>query len=104
MYVVHACPAIYSTNFFKTVSVCMYMCVYVSQFAEALLVIPRTLTINAAHDATELVAKLRAHHFASQQAQAKEADGDQVHRIYVCMYVLCMRICVCVGTAESACI
>ena len=39
----------------------------VAQFAEALLVIPRTLTINAAHDATDLVAKLRAHHYASQQ-------------------------------------
>lgn len=38
----------------------------VQQFAEALLVIPRTLTINAAHDATELVAKLRALHYASQ--------------------------------------
>ena len=34
----------------------------VSQFAEALLVIPRTLTVNAAHDATELVAQLKAHH------------------------------------------
>jgi T-complex protein 1 subunit alpha len=43
----------------------------VAQFAEALLVIPRTLTINAAHDATELVAKLRAHHNTSQLA-----DGD----------------------------
>ena len=80
----------------------MYMCVYVSQFAEALLVIPRTLTINAAHDATELVAKLRAHHFASQQAQAKEADGDQVRRIYVCMYYVCEYVCV--GTAENGCI
>lgn len=30
------------------------------------MVIPRTLTINAAHDATDLVAKLRAHHYAAQ--------------------------------------
>jgi T-complex protein 1 subunit alpha len=43
----------------------------VAQFAEALLVIPRTLTINAAHDATDLVAKLRAHHFAAQTVEAK---------------------------------
>jgi T-complex protein 1 subunit alpha len=43
----------------------------VAQFAEALLVIPRTLTINAAHDATELVAKLRANHFASQNDETK---------------------------------
>ena len=38
----------------------------VAQFAEALLVIPRTLTVNAAHDATDLVAQLRAHHYTSQ--------------------------------------
>ena len=43
----------------------------VAQFAEALLVIPRTLTINAAHDATELVANMRAHHHTSQTE-----DGD----------------------------
>lgn len=51
----------------------------VAQFAEALLVIPRTLTINAAHDATELVAKLRAHHYSSQQLQADEDQVGDVH-------------------------
>jgi T-complex protein 1 subunit alpha len=44
----------------------------VAQFAEALLVIPRTLTVNAAHDATDLAAKLRAHHYASQTVPGKE--------------------------------
>lgn len=44
----------------------------VAQFAEALLVIPRTLTVNAAHDATELVAQLRAHHHTSQAVAGKE--------------------------------
>lgn len=43
----------------------------VAQFAEALLVIPRTLTINAAHDATELVAKLRAYHYSAQTIESK---------------------------------
>eukprot|EP01096_Ripella_sp_DP13-Kostka_P006703 TRINITY_DN2413_c0_g1_i1.p1 TRINITY_DN2413_c0_g1~~TRINITY_DN2413_c0_g1_i1.p1 ORF type:complete len:546 (-),score=306.76 TRINITY_DN2413_c0_g1_i1:196-1833(-) len=38
----------------------------IAQFAEALLVIPKTLAVNAAKDATDLVAKLRAHHNASQ--------------------------------------
>ena len=52
--------------------------------------IPRTLTINAAHDATELVAKLRAHHYASQQAQAKEADGDQVFIIIIYVQYVCL--------------
>lgn len=44
----------------------------VSQFAEALLVIPRTLTVNAAHDATELIAQLKAHHHTSQNVPGKE--------------------------------
>ncbi len=44
----------------------------IAQFAEALLVIPRTLTVNAAHDATELVARLRVHHFASQNSPGEE--------------------------------
>jgi len=44
----------------------------VAQFAEALMVIPRTLTVNAAHDATELVAQLRAHHYTSQMVAGKE--------------------------------
>jgi len=38
----------------------------IAEFAEALLVIPKTLAVNAAKDATELVAKLRAHHNAAQ--------------------------------------
>jgi len=38
----------------------------VAEFAQALLVIPRTLSVNAAQDAIELVAKLRADHHAAQ--------------------------------------
>lgn len=45
----------------------------IAEFAEALLVIPRTLAVNAAQDATELVSRLRAVHYA---AQTKE---DQKH-------------------------
>jgi T-complex protein 1 subunit alpha len=45
----------------------------VAQFAEALLVIPRTLSVNAAQDATELVAQLRAQHHTSQTVPGKEA-------------------------------
>jgi T-complex protein 1 subunit alpha len=44
----------------------------VAQYAEALLVIPRVLTVNAAHDATEMVSQLRAHHYASQTVAGKE--------------------------------
>mmetsp|Transcript_14802 Transcript_14802/g.14210 ORF Transcript_14802/g.14210 Transcript_14802/m.14210 type:complete len:541 (-) Transcript_14802:486-2108(-) len=45
----------------------------VAQFAEALLVIPRTLSVNAAQDATELVAQLRAQHHTSQTVAGKES-------------------------------
>lgn len=38
----------------------------IQQFAEALLVIPKTLAVNAAKDALDLVSKLRAAHYAAQ--------------------------------------
>lgn len=41
-------------------------------FAQALLVIPKTLTSNGAHDATELVARLRAYHHAAQTNESKK--------------------------------
>ena len=44
----------------------------ISEFSEALNVIPKTLAVNAAKDATELVSKLRALHSASQ----KEGECD----------------------------
>lgn len=43
----------------------------VAQFAKALLVIPKTLAVNGAHDATDLVAKLRAYHNAAQTNPSK---------------------------------
>ncbi|KAK4534339.1 hypothetical protein CDCA_CDCA01G0364 [Cyanidium caldarium] len=39
----------------------------VAEFAEALLVIPKTLAVNAALDATELLASLRTAHYVSQE-------------------------------------
>lgn len=38
----------------------------IAEFSNALLVIPKTLAVNAAKDSSELVAKLRAYHAASQ--------------------------------------
>ena len=40
----------------------------ISEFADALLVIPKTLAVNAAKDAIDLVAQLRAKHFAGARA------------------------------------
>jgi len=45
----------------------------IKEFADALLVIPRVLAVNAAQDATELVARLIAFHHA---AQADEGNAD----------------------------
>lgn len=45
----------------------------VQEFSEALLVIPKTLAVNAAQDASELVAKLRAMHSLSQQESSKSS-------------------------------
>ena len=45
----------------------------VAEFAQALLVIPKTLAVNAALDATELIAKLRAHHNAAQTNPEKKS-------------------------------
>lgn len=42
----------------------------IMEFAEALLVIPKTLAVNAAVDSAELVAQLRAKHAASQKNEA----------------------------------
>eukprot|EP00879_Flechtneria_rotunda_P005444 GHRR01005737.1.p1 GENE.GHRR01005737.1~~GHRR01005737.1.p1 ORF type:complete len:426 (+),score=192.76 GHRR01005737.1:139-1416(+) len=44
----------------------------IAEFADALLVIPKTLAVNAAKDATELVAKLRAFHHTAQSQQDKK--------------------------------
>ncbi|KAJ3318490.1 T-complex protein 1 subunit alpha [Blyttiomyces sp. JEL0837] len=44
----------------------------IAEYASALLVIPKTLAVNAAKDSTELVAKMRAYHNAAQNAGADE--------------------------------
>jgi T-complex protein 1 subunit alpha len=38
----------------------------IGEFAHSLLVIPKTLAVNAAKDATDLVAKMRSYHHSSQ--------------------------------------
>jgi T-complex protein 1 subunit alpha len=46
----------------------------IAEFAQALLIIPRTLSVNGAFDATELVAQLRAAHHAAQHGDASKAE------------------------------
>ncbi len=45
----------------------------IAEFASALLIIPKTLAVNAAKDATDLVAKLRSYHNTAQNAPAGDA-------------------------------
>merc|ERR1712147_206660 len=44
----------------------------VAEFAEALLIIPKILALNAAKDATELLAKLRMYHHAAQNSAGSD--------------------------------
>ncbi|CAF4187176.1 unnamed protein product [Rotaria socialis] len=62
--------SIYLENFATTVSSREQLAI--AEFATALLSIPKALSVNAAQDATELVAKLRAYHNASQTQKDKE--------------------------------
>ncbi|PVU88402.1 hypothetical protein BB559_005579 [Furculomyces boomerangus] len=65
---VEAAINVYLENFASTLGSREQLAV--AEFASALLVIPRQLAVNAAKDATDLVAKLRAYHSASQMPQA----------------------------------
>merc|ERR1719270_619106 len=66
---VEAALSIYLENFATSLSSREQLAI--ADFAKSLLVIPKTLVVNAAKDATELVAKLRAFHNASQTIEAK---------------------------------
>lgn len=47
----------------------------IQEYADALLVIPKTLAVNAAKDASELVAKLRSVHAKGQRSEDVSDDG-----------------------------
>jgi T-complex protein 1 subunit alpha len=49
----------------------------IAEFAQSLLVIPKTLAVNAAKDASDLVAQLRARHALSQRIQEGDANEDE---------------------------
>ncbi len=53
----------------------------IAEFAEALLVIPKTLAVNAAQDATELTAKLRADHASFQVRSAWCCSAEPAPRV-----------------------
>ncbi|XP_053980602.1 T-complex protein 1 subunit alpha [Hylaeus anthracinus] len=61
---VEAALSIYLENFATSLSSVEQLAI--AEFARSLLVIPKILAVNAAQDATDLVAKLRAYHNSSQ--------------------------------------
>merc|ERR1712062_821279 len=61
---VEAALSIYLENFATTLSSREQLAI--AEFARSLLVIPKTLAVNAAKDSSDLVSKLRAFHHASQ--------------------------------------
>merc|ERR1712003_490343 len=50
----------------------------IAEFAQALLVIPKTLAINGGYDAADLVSKLRGYHAMSQDQNEKEEASDDL--------------------------
>ncbi|MCO5556279.1 hypothetical protein L7F22_009825 [Adiantum nelumboides] len=63
---VESALSIYLENFATTLGSREQLAI--AEFAQALLVIPKTLAVNAAKDSTDLIAKLRAYHNAAQNA------------------------------------
>ncbi|KAL4871043.1 hypothetical protein BDV12DRAFT_164647 [Aspergillus spectabilis] len=49
----------------------------IGEFAQALLIVPKTLAVNAAKDSSELVAQLRKRHAISQRLQDGEANEKE---------------------------
>ncbi|XP_018795898.1 PREDICTED: T-complex protein 1 subunit alpha [Bactrocera latifrons] len=80
---VEAALSIYLENFATSLSSREQLAI--AEFAKSLLVIPKTLAVNAAKDATDLVAKLRAYHNSSQtkteHAQLKWTGLDLIEGI-----------------------
>ncbi|GAC74656.1 t-complex protein 1 [Moesziomyces antarcticus] len=75
---VESALSIYLENFATTLGSREQLAI--AEFAQALLVIPKTLAVNAAKDSTDLVAKLRAYHNAAQSANA--GDPKKALRFY----------------------
>lgn len=75
---VEAALSIYLENFATTLASREQLAI--AEFAKSLLVIPKTLAVNAAQDSSDLVAKLRAYHNTSQtkgdQAKLKNCGLD----------------------------
>merc|ERR1712004_521363 len=77
---VEAALSIYLENFATTLSSREQLAI--ADFAKSLLVVPKTLAVNAAQDSSDLVAKLRAYHNTSQT----KADHSQMKNYGLDLY------------------
>lgn len=69
---VEAALSIYLENFATTIGSREQLAI--AEFADSMLVIPKQLAVNAAQDATDIVAKLRSNHHAAQSASNTDLD------------------------------
>lgn len=71
----------------------------IQEFADALLVIPKTLAVNAAKDSSELIAKLRSAHAKSQRGANPETE---LRNMGLDLYEGCIRDNISAGVVEPA--
>lgn len=88
--------SVYLENFATTIGSREQLAI--AEFAKSLLVIPKTLAVNAAKDATDLVSKLRAFHNSSQL----KADSAHMRNMGLDLYVGAVKDCVKLGVLEPA--
>ncbi|KAF9521068.1 hypothetical protein BS47DRAFT_1374564 [Hydnum rufescens UP504] len=74
---VESALSIYLENFATTLGSREQLAI--AEFANALLIIPKILAVNAAKDSTDLVAKLRAYHNSAQNAPAGDPKKVLLH-------------------------
>uniref|UniRef100_A0A646QDL5 T-complex protein 1 subunit alpha n=1 Tax=Hemiscolopendra marginata TaxID=943146 RepID=A0A646QDL5_9MYRI len=93
---VEAALSIYLENFATSLSSREQLAI--AEYAKSLLVIPKTLAVNAAQDASDLVAKLRAYHNTSQT----NLDHANLKWVGLDLYNGCVRDTKKAGVLEPA--
>ena len=78
---VEAALSIYLENFATSLSSREQLAI--AEFAKSLLVIPKTLSVNAAKDSADLVAKLRAYHNSSQTKKVNSCSVDDLSKLFL---------------------
>lgn len=93
---VEAALSVYLENFATTIGSREQLAI--AEFANSLLIIPKTLAVNAAKDATDLIAKLRAFHNSSQI----KADHAHLKNVGLDLLEGSVKDCIKMGVVEPA--